>query len=109
MQFHFSVDLVLILGTAWLIQSRFGSGARKFTWRWSIPATGVLLIIADWLYFYALSLPDTQISILSLLRRCSCVVTFAVGSFYFRDKNIKVKAAALAAILAGVVMLALAK
>lgn len=93
MQFHFSVDLVLILGTAWLIQSRFGSGARKFTWRWSIPATGVLLIIADWLYFYALSLPDTQISILSLLRRCSCVVTFAVGSFCFRDKNIKVKAA----------------
>ena len=44
-----------------------------------------------------------------LLRRCSCVVTFAVGSFCFRDKNIKVKAAALAAILAGVVMLALAK
>lgn len=28
MQFHFSVDLVLILGTAWLIQSRFGSGAQ---------------------------------------------------------------------------------
>ncbi len=110
MQFHFSFDLVLILGSAWLIRSLLKrNSSRPFQWRWSIPATGVLLIIADWLYFYALSLPDTQISILSLLRRCSCVVTFAVGSFYFRDKNIKIKAAALAAILAGVVILALTK
>ena len=109
MQFHFSVDLVLILGTAYLLKQRFGHGTREFHWRWSIPATGVLLIIADWLYFYALSLPETQISILSLLRRCSCVVTFAAGCFYFRDKNVKIKAAALAAILAGVVLLALAK
>ncbi|MPM62010.1 hypothetical protein SDC9_108875 [bioreactor metagenome] len=109
MQFHFSVDLVVILGLAWLIRVFVRKSSRTFTWRWSIPVTGILLIVADWLYFYALSLPDTQISILSLLRRCSCVVTFVIGSFYFRDKNIKVKAAALAAILAGVVLLAVAK
>ena len=65
--------------------------------------------MADWLYFYALSLPDTQVSILSLLRRCSCVVTFTAGCACFHDRNVKVKAAALAAILAGVVLLALAK
>jgi drug/metabolite transporter (DMT)-like permease len=69
----------------------------------------VLLIVADYLYFYALSLPDTQISILSLLRRCSCIVTFTAGSFLFRDKNVKIKAAALAAILAGVFLLAMGK
>lgn len=109
MQFHFSVDLVAILGIAWLVRARLRKSSKTFTWRWSIPLTGILLIAADWLYFYALSLPDTQISILSLLRRCSCVVTFALGSVYFRDKNVKVKAAALAAILAGVVLLALFK
>jgi len=109
MQFHFSVDLVAILGVAWLVRACLRKSSKTFTWRWSIPLTGILLIAADWLYFYALSLPDTQISILSLLRRCSCVVTFAVGSIYFRDKNVRVKTAALAAILAGVVLLALFK
>jgi len=109
MQFHFSVDLVAILGIAWLIRACLRKSSRTFTWRWSIPLTGILLIAADWLYFYALSLPDTQISILSLLRRCSCVVTFALGSIYFRDKNVRVKAAALAAILLGVAMLAFFK
>lgn len=109
MQFHFSVDLVAILGVAWLVRACLRKSSRTFAWRWSIPLTGILLIAADWLYFYALSLPDTQISILSLLRRCSCVVTFALGSVYFRDKNVKVKAAALAAILTGVVLLALFK
>jgi len=109
MQFHFSVDLVAILGVAWLVRACLRKSSRTFTWRWSIPLTGILLIAADWLYFYALSQPDTQISILSLLRRCSCVVTFALGSVYFRDKNVKVKAAALAAILTGVVLLALFK
>ena len=76
-------------------------------WRGTIPATGILLIAADWLYFYTVSLPDMPISILSLVRRCSCIVTFAVGSWYFRDANLKRKAFALGMILLGVVLLAL--
>ena len=56
------------------------------------------------------SIPSRDaVSILSLLRRCSCVVTFTAGCACFHDRNVKVKAAALAAILAGVVLLALAK
>jgi len=109
MQFHFTLDLVLILGVAWLIRACVRKSAYRFHWRWSIPATGVLLIVADWLYFYALSMPDTQISILSLLRRCSCIVTFAIGGVFFHDKNVKIKAAALTAILFGVLLLALAR
>lgn len=108
-QLWFSVDLVFILGAAFLVR-RFAFGDhRPFKWRWSIPATGILLIAADWLYFYALSLPDVQISVLSLLRRCSCIVTFSVGIYYFRDANIRGKAVALALILIGVVILALYK
>ncbi|MEA4862676.1 MAG: EamA family transporter [Victivallaceae bacterium] len=107
-QFWFSVDLVFVLGLAYFIRkTRFRSGV-PFVWRWSIPMTGVLLIAADYLYFYAISMPDTQIAILSLLRRCSCVVTFAAGCACFRDANVKRKAAALALILLGVILLALA-
>lgn len=108
-QFWFSVDLVFILGTAFLIRDLFFGQKHRFVWRWSILFTGVLLILADYLYFYAVSLPDIHISILSLVRRCSCVVTFAVGVYYFRDANIKRKAIALALILSGVFILALTK
>ncbi len=106
-QLWFSIDLVFILGIAYAVR-RFGFGHnRPFEWRWSIPLTGALLIVADWLYFYAVSIPDAQISILSLVRRSNCIVAFAAGSWYFRDVHVKWKAGALALILAGVVILGL--
>ena len=107
-QFWFSVDLVWILGLAYAVRSFCFGQKHAFQWRWSIPATGILLIAADYLYFYALSLPGTYISVVSLVRRCNCLVTFFVGVIWFREKNIKRKAFALALILLGVFLLALA-
>ena len=109
LQFWFSVDLVLILGAALAATRlrRTTGEARPFEWRWTIPATGILLILADWLYFYALSKPEVQISILSLMRRCNSVVTFAFGCWFFHDRNVRGKALALALILLGVIVLAI--
>ena len=110
LQFHFSWMLVIILGAALLCRTFFfAKGEKEFHWRWSIVVTGVLLIVADALYFYALSLPETKISILSLLRRSSVVVAFAVGGGFFREKFLLPKAAVLAVILTGVVILTLCK
>ncbi len=107
-QFWFSVDLVFVLGLALFIRNVCFGEKRKFVWRWSIPATGILLILADFLYFYAVSFPDIQISVLSLVRRCNCIVAFGVGAYFFHDTNIKRKAFALSLILLGVFLLALA-
>lgn len=107
-QFYFSLGLVVVLGAAWGIRSCFGE-RRKFVWKWSIPVTGILLIIADYCYFHAVSMPEAPISMISLLRRCSCVVTFVVGAVIFHDRNMKRKAAALVLLLAGAAILALAK
>ena len=109
LQFYFSVDLVLVLGAAYAVRRFVFKHGIPFEWRWSIPLTGILLIAADYLYFYAVSLPDIRISILSLVRRCSCVVTFAFGVWYFHDLNIRRKFCALVLILLGVAILALAK
>lgn len=109
LQFYFSVDLVLVLGAAYLIRKFIFKQGVSFEWRWTIPVTGILLIAADYLYFYAVSLPEIHISILSLVRRCSCVVTFAFGVWYFKDLNVRRKIYALALILLGVAILGLAK
>ena len=108
-QFWFSVDLVWILGLAYAIRTFCFGQKHAFQWRWSIPVTGILLIAADYLYFYALSLPDTYISVVSLVRRCNCLVTFFVGVIWFKEKNIRKKAFALLLILLGVFMLALGR
>ncbi len=108
-QIWFSIDLVIILGIAYLIRTFCFGQKHPFQWRWSIPLTGVLLIIADFLYFYAVSMPDIQISIVSLVRRSNCIVSFAVGAWFFHDVNVKKKTAALLLILLGIAVLALAK
>ncbi len=108
-QFYFSLDMVVFLGAAWGVRSCFGHH-HPFVWRWSIPVTGILLILADFCYFHAVSVPDAPISMISLLRRCgSCVITFGLGVKIFRDINVKRKAAALVLLIAGAVLLALAK
>lgn len=108
MQFYFSVNLVLVLGAAWALRSCFGQ-KHHFRWKWSIPLTGILLIMADYAYFYALSSDNAPISLVSLVRRCSCVVTFAVGARLFKDSMLKRKAAALILLLIGVALIALGK
>lgn len=107
-QFYFCADLVLIFGIIWLIKHFRFKSSHDFQWRWSIPATGILLIIADYIYFTAVSIPDVQIAILSLIRRSSCIITFLIGYKYFKDVNFKVKLASLMLFLIGIALLAIA-
>ena len=109
-QFYFAVNLVLVLGANYLVCSAVKKdNAKKFHWHWSVAATGILLIAADFCYFYAVSLPEVHISIISLVRRSNCIVSFALGAFIFREKQLVKKFAALLLILLGVVLLALHK
>src|SRR5574344_811487 len=47
-----------------------------FRWRWSIIFISVFLSAADFVYLYALSLPGAMISIVSMVRRGSVIVSF---------------------------------
>lgn len=78
-----------------------------FEWRWTIPCVGVLLAVSDACYFNAISVPDAQISVLSLIRRSSIVLTFFIGGAVFKEKNLRRKLLALLAILIGVALLCL--
>lgn len=78
-----------------------------FQWRWSIPAIGLFLLVADFAYFYALSYEDSMISIVSALRRGGVVVAFVMGAILFRESNLKRKGIYLAGILAGILIITL--
>jgi uncharacterized membrane protein len=78
-----------------------------FHWQWSIIGVSIFLSTADFLYFYSLSLPDAMISIVSMIRRGSVVVSFLFGAMFFHEKNLKAKAVDLALVLLGMVFLAI--
>ncbi len=63
-----------------------------FQWRWSILLVAVFLTAADFVYFYALTDPGAMISIVSMVRRSSVLVSFAGGVLFFHEKNLKGKA-----------------
>ncbi|MDR1091065.1 MAG: DMT family transporter [Prevotella sp.] len=70
-----------------------------FRWRWSIVLVSAFLSIADFVYFYALTDPDAMISIVSMVRRSSVLVSFAGGVIFFHEKNLKGKAIDLVLII----------
>lgn len=76
-----------------------------FQWRWNIVFISVFLTMADFVYFYALSFPDSMISIVSMVRRSNVLVTFAAGAIFFHEKNLKNKAVDLFLVLLGMVFL----
>lgn len=78
-----------------------------FRWKKSIVAISVFLTLADFLYFFALSDPNSMISLLTVVRRSGVVVSFSLGAFLFREKNILVKAICLLGVIAGTLLLLL--
>ena len=72
-----------------------------FHWDWAIIGVSVFLSTADFMYFYSLSLPEAMISIVSMVRRGSVIVSFLCGAMFFREKNLKAKAVDLALVLLG--------
>lgn len=70
-----------------------------FVWRWSILLVAVFLTAADFVYFYALTDPDAMISIVSMVRRSSVLISFAGGVLFFHEKNLKGKAIDLVLII----------
>lgn len=76
-----------------------------FRWEWTIVGISLFLCAADFVYFYALSYEDSMISIVSMVRRGSVVVSFLFGALFFHEKNLKSKAVDLILVLIGMFFL----
>lgn len=77
----------------------------KFHWDWAIILISVFLSAADFVYFYSLSMPGAMISVVSMVRRGSVIVSFMSGALFFHEKNLKAKAFDLLLVLLGMVFL----
>lgn len=76
-----------------------------FQWRWSILLISIFLSLADYAYFYSLSLEGALISVVSMVRRSSVLVSFLLGALLFQEKNLQSKAIDLALVLLSMFLL----
>lgn len=97
-----TIIMIVVMTLMRLLNSR---SAARFHWSWAIPMISILLTAADMAYFVALSDTNAMISVVSMIRRGSVVVSFACGALLFRERNLKAKALDLALIIIGMVFL----
>ncbi len=100
--FYQAVIMLVILRLLWY------PGRKKttpFQFRWVILGISVFLMLADFVYFYALSLPDSMISVVGTVRRAGVVVPFLYGAFVMKDKYLKLKVIDLIGVILGMLLL----
>lgn len=76
-----------------------------FHWDWCIILISVFLSAADFAYFYALGMDNAMISIVSMVRRGSVIVSFLFGAAVFHEKNLRSKVIDLALVLLSMMFL----
>lgn len=94
--------MAIVLLTLWFPKRK---STTPFKWRNEIILISLFLTAADMAYFYALSEPNAMISIASMVRRGSVIVSFLFGALLLHEKNLKAKAFDLLLVLLGMICL----
>ena len=94
--------MAVVVGVVWWPRR---NRTTPFHWSWAIPLISIFLSMADFAYLYALRDSDAMISVVSMIRRGSVVVSFLCGALLFRERNLRSKAVDLAFILVGMIFL----
>jgi transporter family protein len=96
--FYLMIIMTVICGLIWYPSRHKGT---PFRWSWAIPLISVFICIGDFAYFTSLSESDSMISVVSLVRRSSVIISFLCGVIIFKERNIRAKLADLVLILLG--------
>lgn len=100
--FYQLVQMTVVLFALWWPTRK---STTPFHWKWSIILISVFLTLADYAYFCSLSSSLSMVSIVSMIRRSSVIVSFMCGALLFHEKNLRSKAVDLALVLLGLLFL----
>ena len=104
-QSWFNLYQALIMGVVVSVLWLPRRAQMPFHWSWAIPLITLFVSAADFAYFYALTIDDALISVVSMVRRGSVLVSFAYGAIVLGEHNLRGKVIDLALILVGMVLL----
>lgn len=105
LQFWFSIFLAL-LNTAVLIIDRFKSSEKKrIIFDPIIILISILLVLSDRIYFNAVNIPGSQISVIIPVRKLSVFISVIGGGLIFKEENLKSKFWCITLLLLGIALL----
>ena len=100
-QFLFMLVTIVIL-------RKYGHETKKqLHWNWAILWVSIFMVSSEFFYLYALHEPNVMISMVSMMRRSSVLVTFIGGFLWFKEKNIRSKSIDLFFVFIGMILLGL--
>ena len=76
----------------------------KNGWIWIL---AILFVVADRCLFIANSYPESKITVMTLIKQSSCVVTILGGRIFFKEKGLAGKLVCAAIVTAGIIIAAL--
>jgi len=94
--------MTVILFTLWWPTRKHTT---PFQWKWPIIFIAVFLTLADYAYFVSLAQSASMVSIVSMIRRSSVIVSFLCGALLFHEKNLRSKVIDLLLVLLGLFFL----
>lgn len=100
--FYQMIIMAVVCGLMWYPKRH---QTTPFRWRWSILLISIFICLADFAYFSSLSDPDSMISVISLVRRGSVIISFICGVVIFKERNLKAKILDLILLLTGMVFI----
>ncbi len=103
LQFWYMLFLVLLYGGYLLVSRtkvRFREAVKNY-WIWIL---SILFIVADRALFIANAMPESRVTVMTLVKQAGCIVTILAGKWIFHEKNIGYKLICAAVIIAGIVI-----
>ena len=100
--FYQMIIMAVICGFIWYPKRH---QTTPFHWSWAIPLISIFICIGDFAYFTSLNDPSSMISVVSLVRRSSVIISFICGVLIFRERNIRAKLLDLGLILLGMMFI----
>ena len=94
--------MTVILFTLWWPTRKHTT---PFQGKWPIIFIAVFLTLADYAYFVSLAQSASMVSIVSMIRRSSVIVSFLCGALLFHEKNLRSKVIDLILVLLGLFFL----
>ena len=96
------VIMVPIIGLMWY-PSR--NKTTPFKWRWSIILIPLFLVLSDYLYFNSLSIDGSMVSVVSMIRRSSVLISFIFAVIFLGERNVKSKLVDLLLMIIGLILI----
>ncbi len=103
LQFWYMLFLVLMYLAYIVITKTTINYKSSLTNKW-IWILSIMFVIGDRALFIANSSPESQISVMTLLKQAGCIVTILAGRFIFKEKNTTHKLICAAVIISGIVL-----